>query len=425
MGSKIKSIGECALLLEITVSQENIEKAFDEVYDEITKYANIPGFRTGRAPRELVEKHYGKSASEEALKRLIPEAYRDAVVEHKILPAALPEISDVKFEGKTALSFSAKVDTRPVFKLKSYKGLKVEKNKPRVADDEVERMLNNLRELNAKYIAVEDRPAQMGDYVVSDLDCSVDGKPAHKTRQNLWLFLEKDSLVPVLIEKMIGMNKGEERDIEALVPEKHPDKTIAGKLAKYHIRAKEIKRRELPDLNDEFAKIFAKEKLSDLKAEILRELEARAKANVEIALENQILNKLIDDNVFVVPASFTAKQLDFMVEDAKEQLFRKGFKKEDLDKKNEELRGKFKDEAVRKVRLLFILDTIAEAEKIAASEKDLVEAYKAISARSGKSEDEVRGFYEKEDMVEDLKAKIREGKVIQFLLANAEVTEKG
>jgi trigger factor len=236
--------------------------------------------------------------------------------------------------------------------------------------------------------------------------------------------LEKDSLVPGLAEKMVGMNKGEERDIETTVPEKYPDKAIAGKFAKYHIKAKEIKRRELPDLNDEFAKIFGKENMAGLKQDISKELEARAKADTEIDAENQVLNKVIDDNTFAVPSGFVSRQLEFMVEDAKRHLMEKGFKREDLDKKDGELKDRFKNEAARKVRLLFVLDDIARAEKIETADKDLDDAYKAISAQSQKSEEEVRAYYKKEDLVEDLKDKIREGKVIQFLLKSAEITEK-
>lgn len=424
MKAKIKSIEECASLLEIDVSKEDIAKAFDEVYAEITKYAAIPGFRAGKAPKELVKQHYAKSAREEVLKHLIPDAYRDAVIEHKLSPIGMPDISDVNFEGETSLSFKARVDTRPNFKLKNYKGIKVDKKKVNVSDEDIDRMISNLRDVNATYVNVEDRPSAMGDYIVSDLDCSVDGKSVHKTRENLWLFLDKDALVPGLTEKMAGMKKGEERDIEAPFPEKYPDKNVAGKMAKYHVKAKEIKKRQLPELNDEFAKIFGKANMAELKAEISKELAARAASDAEIDVENQVLNKLIDANAFAVPSSFAARQLDFMVEDAKHHLMSKGFKKEDLDKKNDELKGKFKDESVRKVRLLFILDDIANQEKIAVSEEDLNDAYKAISAQSGKSENEIRAHYEKEDIVDNLKDKIREGKVVQFLIKNAEITEK-
>ncbi|MDD5428239.1 MAG: trigger factor [Candidatus Omnitrophica bacterium] len=424
MKSKIRNVEECTSLLEINIPKEDIGKAFDEVYDEIAKYANIPGFRVGKAPKELVKKHYEKNAKEEVLKRLIPDAYRNAVLEHKLLPIGMPEISDVNFENMERLSFKAKVNTKPEFKLKNYKGLKVEKKKAKVSDDDINKMLENLQTMNARYVAVEDRPVRMGEYVVSDMDCSIEGKPVHKTRENLWLFLEKDSLVPGLGEKMVGMTKGEERDIEAVFPEKHPDKNLAGKLAKYHIKAKEIKRRELPELNDEFAKTFGKDSMALLKEEISKELEMRAKAEAEIDAENQVLNKVIDDNVFPVPPSFVARQLDYMVEDAKRHLIEKGFKKEDLDKKDGEVKEKFKKEAARKVRLLFILNDIAVQEKIEVADADLAGAYKVISAQAGKSEEEVRSYYEKEDLVDDLKDKIKEGKVIQFLLKNAVITEK-
>jgi len=424
MKSKIKAIEECASLLEIDIAPETIDKAFGEVYGEIAKYANIPGFRAGKAPVELVKKHYAKNAREEVLKRLIPDAYRGAVEEHGLRPISLPEISEVNFDNEKKLSFKAKVTTRPVFKLKNYKGIKVEKSKAKVTETEVDKMLQNLRELNAKYTSVEDRPAKMGDYIVSDMDCTVDGKAAHKKRENLWLLLEKESLIPELSEKMAGMNKGEERDIDVTLPEKYPDKNLAGRLARYHIKAKEIKMRELPELNDEFAKVVGRPNMEDLKKEISRELENHAKMNAEVEAENQLLKKLIDDNSFAVPSDFTARQIGFMVEDAKRHLMEKGFKKEDLDSKDAEFKERFKSEAVRKVRLMFILDEITANEKIDVTGEDLENAYKAISAQSGKPAEEVRAHYEKEDLVDNLKDKLREGKAIQFLMRNAEITEK-
>lgn len=421
--SKTKSTEECSTILEINVPAQTISKAFNEVYAEITKIANIPGFRVGKAPVELVKKHYAQSARDEVLKRLIPDAYRDALNEHKISPISLPDITDVIFEGEDKLSFKAKIDTRPKFKLKDYKGLEFRKKKADVTDADVEKTLQNLRELNAKYTAVEDRPLAMGDYAVSDLECFVDGKSAHKKRENLWLFIDKESLVPELSQKMVGMKKGEERDIDAVFPEKHPDKNMAGKAARYHVLVKEIKSRSLPDMNDEFAKDIGKANMEEVKSEIRKELEARAKVQAEIELENQILSKIIDDNVFSVPSSFVARQLAHMVEDAKRRLAEKGFRREDLDKKDAEFKEKFKDDAVRQVRLLFILDEIANAEKIDTAEKDVNDAYKTIAAQTGKSEDAVREYYAKEELADSLKDKIREEKTIQFLIQNSKITE--
>jgi len=420
--SKTKSTEECSTTFEIDVPAQSISKAFDEVYAGITKIANIPGFRVGKAPIELVKKHYAKDAREEVLKRLIPEAYRNAISEHKISPISLPEITDVVFEGEDKLSFKARVETRPKFKLKDYKGLELKKKNTDLTDADVEKALQNLVGLNAKYIAVEDRALAMGDYAVSDLECYVDGKSAHKKRENLWLYIDKESLVPELSQKMVGMKKGEERDIDVTFPEKHPDAKLVGKAARYHVLVKEIKSRVLPAMDDEFAKDLGKANMEEVKSEISKELQARAKVQADIDLENQLLSKLIDDNVFDVPSSFVTRQLDHMIEDAKRRLVEKGFRHEDLDKKDAEFKEKFKADAARQVRLLFILDEIAKNENVDVAEKDLADAYRAIAAQAGKSEGAVKEYYEKEDYVDSLKDKIREEKTIQFLIQNSKVT---
>ena len=140
--------------------------------------------------------------------------------------------------------------------------------------------------MSAKYVAVETRPAQMGDYVVSDLECTVDDKPIHKKRENLWVLLDKDSLVPGLHEKIAGMNKGEEKDIDVVLPEKYPDKLVAGKAARYHVKVKEIKERIPPNLDDELAKDLHRESLDALKKEIATELEHRTRLSIEVDMEN-------------------------------------------------------------------------------------------------------------------------------------------
>lgn len=424
MKTKSKNIKECAALFEIEFSKEALAKAFEEVYDEISKAANIPGFRPGKAPRDLVKKHYADAAKEEVLKRLVPEAYRRALEDNKLAPIGAPEISDINFEDEKPLSFKIKIETRPKFKLKDYKGLTLEKNIHKVTEEETDKTIQNLREMNAKYVPVEDRPAQFGDYLVSDLDCFVDGKPIHKTRENLWIYLDKEALIPELNEKMVGMKKLEERDIEVKLPEKYPDKKMVGKLAVYHVKVKEIKARVLPSLDDEFAKDLGKEKFDDLKKTVSEELGARARMNAEIETENQLLGKLMDSNLFAVPESLVARQLNMMVEDAKRRLASKGFQREELDKKNEDFIKKFKEDAVRHVRLLFILDAIASEEKIGVAAEDIEKAYKMIAAQSGKSVEEIKGHYEKEGLVDSLESKVREEKTIRLLLEKAKIEEK-
>ncbi|MBU0895506.1 MAG: trigger factor [Candidatus Omnitrophica bacterium] len=422
--SKVKPIDECSALLEIEASRETIEKAFDEVYDEIHKVAIIPGFRAGKAPKDMVKVNYAKATKEEVLKRLVPEGYKKALQEHGITPMGMPEISDLVFEENKPFKFKAKIETRPKFKLKAYKGLSLEKKKAVITDEDMNNTLKSLQEVNAKYTTPEDRPIKMGDYVVSDLECFVDGKAIHKKRENLWLTVEKDSFIPGLSDKLVGMKKGDVADIEARLPEKYPDVKLAGKDARYHLVAKEIKERKLPDIDDELAKDLGKASLEELKKEIGKELEARAISTAELNVENQLLAKIIDDNVFGVPASFVVRQLDRMVADAKRKLQERGFNKEELDKKDGEFKTKYKGDAERQIRLLFILDEIADKEKIEVNDEDLKSAYSMIASQSGKTEDVVKAYYIKEDLVDNLKDKIREGKTVKFLLDNSNITEK-
>lgn len=422
--AKAKALEECSTLFEIEVPKDAVDQAFEEVYDEMTKVASIPGFRPGKAPKELVKKRYSKEAKKEVINHLIPDAYQKAVEEHKIDPIGYPDITDLVFDEGKAMSFKAKIDTRPKFKLKNYKGIQVEKKKTEVKPEDIDKALDNLRQYSAKYVAVEDRPAKMDDYVVSDLDCLVDGKPAHKKRENLWLYIDKGSIMSGLTEKMVGMNKGEERDIEVDLPKEYPDKNMAGKKAIYHVKAKEIKVRSLPNVDDEFAKDLGKENLADLKAEVAKELENKMRSDNEIAAQNQLLDKIINENNFSVPSALVKKQVHIMSENAKARLLEKGFKKEDLDKKDGELEERFKDDALKQVRLLFILDRIAKDEGIKADDKDLEGAYKSISIRSGKSEKEIKDYYEKEGLVDNLLERIREEKTIGFLLKSAVISEK-
>ena len=421
--SKAKSVEECTTLFEIEVPKEAVDKAFEEAYTQITKVASMPGFRPGKVPMDLIKKNFAKEAKKDVIDRMIPDAYQKAAEEHKIDPIGFPEITDLAFEEGKPMSFKAKVDTRPKFKLKNYKGIQIEKKKPQVKDEDIKKALENLREYSAKYVSVEDRPAQWEDYTVSDLNCFIDGKEAHKKRENLWLFLDKESLLSGLYEKIIGMNKGEERDVEVELPEKYPDKNLAGKKARYHVKVKEIKVRTLPNIDDEFAKDLGKDNLANLNKIITEELEKKAQSDSDIAAENELLNKLMDENNFAVPSTLVKRQIDLMTQNAKAKLTQKGFSKEELDKKNPEFEGRFKDDASRQVKLLFILDRIANEEKIEAQASDLENAYKSISLQTGKNEQEVKSYYEKEGLADNLLERIREEKTIEFLLKNAKITE--
>ena len=423
MKTKIKKTDECEAVFEIEVGQEAISKAVEDVYDELSRVVEIPGFRAGKAPRDLVKKHHKKAAKEEALKNLISEAYSMALKEHGIHPISMPEITDLNFQDGKPLSFKAKVSTRPEMNLKDYKGIKIEKKPLELKEDDISKTLENLRVINAKYIAQEARPLQTGDYAICDLDCAIDGKPIHKTRENIWILVEEDALtlMPGLAEKMAGMKKLEERDCEVVLPDKYPNKDIVGKKAVYHVKLKEIKVRQLPTLDDDFAKDLGKDSLAELKDSIAKELKEHFQNQIEQDMENQLLSKLIDANTFNVPKPFVARELRYLVEDAKAKLAEKGFKKEDIDARGKEFEERFRPDAVKRIRLAFILDEIADREAIEVDKKELENAFQSIAARANQPVSKVREHYEKEGLTGSLAEQLRENKTIQFLLKEANV----
>ena len=423
MKTKIKKTDECEAVFEIEVGQEAISKAVEDVYDELSRVVEIPGFRAGKAPRDLVKKHHKKAAKEEALKNLISEAYSMALKEHGIHPISMPEITDLNFQDGKPLSFKAKVSTRPEMNLKDYKGIKIEKKPLELKEDDISKTLENLRVINAKYIAQEARPLQTGDYAICDLDCAIDGKPIHKTRENIWILVEEDALtlMPGLAEKMAGMKKLEERDCEVVLPDKYPNKDIVGKKAVYHGKLKEIKVRQLPTLDDDFAKDLGKDSLAELKDSIAKELKEHFQNQIEQDMENQLLSKLIDANTFNVPKPFVARELRYLVEDAKAKLAEKGFKKEDIDARGKEFEERFRPDAVKRIRLAFILDEIADREAIEVDKKELENAFQSIAARANQPVSKVREHYEKEGLTGSLAEQLRENKTIQFLLKEANV----
>jgi len=422
MKSNVKNQDGCVSHFEIEIPQEDVQRILEEVYTEIEKTASIPGFRVGKAPRDLVKKVHAEKARDETLKRLIVEGYSNALKKHDITPLGSPEVTDVKFEEGKLLFFKVKIDRRPRFKLKEYKGIHVEKQLIAIKEEDVAKGLEGLREYAARYVTLNDKALDYQYYAVCDFEYTVDGKA---TRRNDMLFLmDKQSLLPDVVKNMVGMKTGEERTFGVTFPSTFPDKQLQGKKADYKIKVKEIQEKQLPDLSDELAKDLGMDNLQTLKEKVKEELTKRMESTIRDGMKNQLLRYLADGNIFDVPASMVDSQIAYLVEDAKERLTAKGVKKEDLDKKTGELEGKFREEAIRSVRLSFILNEIGSSEKIDVSEKELEDTLHSIAERTGQSPGKVKEHYQKEGLVDHLAFKLREDKVVEFLLQEARVIEK-
>jgi len=423
MKSRIKSKKECTKVFYVEIPHEDVQRTVDKVYEGIRKIAKIPGFREGTAPRDLLEKQYSKDANEEVLKRLIPEGYRKALEDHAVDPIGFPKISNVFFEKEKPLTFEVQVDTRPNFKLRSYKGIRVKKKRISVSTEEIDNTIKRLQGMYADYKDVAG-PLKKDQYAVCNVEAFIDEKPISKPHKSMWIQANKEASLLGLGEKLIGFEKGITKDIDTTLPENYPDKKYAGKAAIFKVTINEIKEKETPLLNDEFAKKLKSENMDTNKKTIESELFARKENNLKVDMKNQLLDKLLKDNKFTVPEGLVEDQKGHLKKRLESELLRQGLKKEDIDKRIKDFDTNIAKDALDKVRSYFILDKVAEQEKINASEEDLKNNLEGIAASCSQTSEEVRKYYEKENLIGGLKEEIKETKVLDFLLKNADIVDE-
>ena len=422
MKSKIRHKEECSKVFEIVIPFEDVARAAEEIYREIKKVAKIPGFRPGTAPRDLLEKHYSDRANEEILKKLVPDGYREAVKTHRVAPIGVPHITKISLEKNRPLTFEAHVDTKPNIKLKNYRRIKVKKKRISVSGEEVEEAISRIRNMQARYNSVE-RPVQKGDYAICDVEAFIDGKPISKKHENMWVMADKDASLLGMGEKLAGLKKNDSKEIEATLPANYPDKKYAGKKADFKILVKEVREKELPPLDGKLARTLGADTVEALKKEIESQLFNRKETSLRIDMQNQILEYLLRGHRFAVPSGIVERQKEYFKKRLERELLQNKMPKSGVEKKIKEMDSKLAEDAANKVRLYFILDEIALKEKVEVSEKEIDERIRNIALSVNQKYEDVKKRYTDENLLGGLAEEIKEAKVLDLLLKEADITE--
>lgn len=424
MKVKIENLKESQKLIKIEVDAERVGSVLSDVYGGIQKKARIPGYREGKAPRDLIETHYEQTANEETLNRLVWDCYREAVVQENLDPAGYPVIEDVKFEKQKPLTFTVKLDVRPKFKLKNYKGIKIKEEALKVTDEEIDSTVKDIQESLAQYKNIEKRAIIKGDYVVCDYTCSVDGKVVDKN-DKLWLYISDQLQPKEFFSTLVGAEQDATKELEIDHPEDSQNKKLAGKKAFYKITPKQIKEKTLPEINDDLAKSTGQFKtLEELKKHIYQHLLDTKKNQIRQNLEGEIFDNLLKNHSFEVPASMVERQMNQLIESAKQRLLYQGYKKEDIGKQDEALRKSLAENAKNNVRLFFILQKVAKEENIRAEERDIDEKIEQIAKNAKEGFAVVKKRLEEKNLIENLKEQIEHDKVVKFLLNEAKKEAK-
>lgn len=411
--------------LEIEVDAETFGKAVDASYKKNVKRMQIPGFRKGKAPRKMIEKFYGENVFfEDAVNDTIPEAYDAAVKEKGIEPVERPkiEVNDVTAQGYT---FKATVSVKPEVQVKEYKGLSVEKTIHKVTDEVVEKQLEQRREQSARMVNAGEREAQMGDTAVIDFDGSMDGVPFEGGKgEKFPLELGSGSFIPGFEEQVVGKKAGEEFDVNVTFPENYHVDTLKNKPAVFKCKLNEVLVKELPALDDEFAKDVSEfDTLDELKEDIRKKLQEKFDDDSQTDVENKLLEQVCNEMEADIPVCMYEGRIDDMVREFEYRLQNQGMNLptylQYMGMDKETFRESFRERAELLVKTRLALEAIAEAEKIEPTEAEINEEYENIAKNYKIEVERARKIVSESE----LKKNLAMGKALDIVRDSAKVTE--
>jgi len=411
------------VVLELEVPQVEVSKAIEKAYAKLANKINIPGFRKGKAPRKVIENRIGKQALlDEAFDIVAPKAYSEALTEQNLEPVGNPKIDVVVLEEDKDLVFKATITAKPEIALGDYKGLKIEKTAVEVTEEQVEAQVNKMLENAAKMVIVEDAEIQDGDFAVIDFEGFVDGVAFEGGEGKGYpLQIGSGSFIPGFEEQLIGAKAGEEREVNVTFPEEYHAPNLAGKASVFKVKVNDVKRKELPALNDEFVKeTSAFNTVDELKVDIKNKLETTAKQKAENDMRSAAI-KLASDNATVdIPEVMVENRIGHMIEELSISLQNQGLKLEQyleyakLDMAK--LRENYRETAVINVKTDLMLEAVAKAEEIKVEAADIQGEIELMARSYGATAQQVQKIIQEQGRIGDLVATIQRKKAAKVIV---------
>ncbi len=409
--------------LTFNIEAEKFEEAMKKVYAKTAKYFNIPGFRKGKAPMQLVERQYGSAIFyEDAFNELVPDIYDEAIKENKIEAVSRPNIDIVQMEKGKELIFTATVETKPEVELGKYKGIEIKKIEYNTTDKDIEHELGHMAERNSRLVSIEDRPVEKGDITTIDFVGSIDGVEFEGGKaENHELEIGSNTFIPGFEDQIIGMKIDEEKDIKVKFPEDYFSKDLAGKDAVFKVTLHEIKKKELPKIDDEFAKDVSEfDTLAELKNSIKEKLDTENTEKAKYETEEEAIKVVCDNTKLDIPNGMIELEIDNMVKDMENRLSYQGLNLNQylqiMGKTEKEIRDSYKEQAERNIKSRLVLEAIVKAEKIEVTPEEVDDKIKEMAKQYGRKEDELLA---NEQLKEYIEGNLKTEKAIDFIVKNA------
>ena len=420
-----EKVAENTVELEFKVSAEEFEKALTAAFRKANKEITVPGFRKGKAPRNVVEKMFGQEIFfNDAIDAILPQAYEDAVKEAGLVVVARPELDIPTCTKEEGFTVKATLTTYPEVKLGQYKGLKVEKTVIPVSDELIEAELMNLQDRNARLVSVSDRAAQLDDTANIDFEGFADGVAFEGGKgEGFDLLLGSGQFIPGFEEQIVGHNIGDEFDVEVTFPTEYHAEELAGKPAVFKTKLNEIKVKELPEIDDEFAKDVSEfDTLEELKANIKEVKGEEADRAAEMDMENKLVSQVVEGMQANIPEGMIEVRIDETVRDFDNRLQQQGLNLETYLQYTqmtlESFRKTFREQAEEQVKIRLALEAVVKAEEITASDEEYEEELMKAATAYNFPLPELRKMIPVEEVKHDLAVQ----KAIDFIKANAEIT---
>ena len=411
--------------LSFIIEAAKFEEAIQKVYAKSAKYFNIPGFRKGKAPYKIVEKQYGAQIFyEDAFNEVASEVYEKELTEAGIEAVSRPDIDITQMEKGKDLIFTAVVQTKPEVTLGKYKGIELKKVEYTVEDKDIDHEIYHMQERNARLVNVEDREVQKDDTTVIDFEGFVDGVAFEGGKaENHELVIGSNTFIPGFEDQIIGMKIDEEKDINVTFPEEYFSKDLAGKAAVFKVKLHEIKKKELPEVDDEFAKDVSEfDTIAELKASIKEKLEEENKSKAKYETEEEAIKTVCENTEIDIPSGMVETETDNMIRDIEQRLQYQGLNYAQylqmMGKTEADMRKEMEEQALRQVKTKLVLEAIVNAEKIEAQEDEVKAKLEEMANTYGR---DVKELEQNEHLKTYIAESAKTEKAISFIVENAKI----
>ena len=416
----------CRRELELEIPAENVKKATEKISRDLARVARIPGFRPGKAPVTLIQRRFADEIKGEVLDSLLPDVLSQSLQEKKMIPVNQPQVDQVNFTENGPVKFRATFEVLPEFELSDYKGLEIEVDKLEIGDAEVNKAIEEIRERAATFAPVEGRAIQDGDFAQLKLIGTPEGGGEPVRAESVLCHIGSEETLESFNENLRGAKAGETKVFAAKYPDDYPDPKLGGKTYNYTVEVLGIKEKKMPELNDEFAKDVAGEKaefttLEEMRKKVREQLDAAREAKQGDQVREKILEVLIKKHGFPVPESLIEGQMDARLERVVRSLATQGVDPRAVNVDWVSLRSRQRQRATDDVKAEIILDRVATAENIDATDEEVDQRLEIMAAASGESATSLRARLTKQGALDRMKSKLRSDKTIDWLYQQSRI----